>query len=103
MSDGKRILTTHVGSLPRPQDVVDAVFSVDRGEAVDREQHDRVIREAVRDRVGHQVEAGIDVVSDGEMSKIGYATYHPPPPQRLRGRRRAKGHASRPGRLSAVP
>src|ERR1017187_5114047 len=75
MSEGSRILTTHVGSLPRPQDVVDVVFAEDRGEAVDRAEYDRVIGEAVRDRVQHQVQAGVDVVSDGEMSKIGYATY----------------------------
>ena len=75
MSDGTRILTTHVGSLPRPQDVVDVVFADDRGEHVDPDRFEQVIRDAVADRVRHQVEAGIDVVSDGEMSKIGYATY----------------------------
>jgi 5-methyltetrahydropteroyltriglutamate--homocysteine methyltransferase len=71
----ERILTTHVGSLPRPQEVVDVVFAEDRGEAVDRDELDRLIAAAVKDRVRHQVDAGIDVVSDGEMSKIGYATY----------------------------
>jgi 5-methyltetrahydropteroyltriglutamate--homocysteine methyltransferase len=75
MSEASRIGTTHVGSLPRPQEVVDLVFAADRDEAVDLAQYDRVIGEAVRDRVRHQVEAGIDFVSDGEMSKIGYATY----------------------------
>ncbi len=75
MSEGARIPTTHVGSLQRPQEVVDVVFAEDRGEAVDRAEFDRVIGEAVLDRVRHQVQAGIDYVSDGEMSKIGYATY----------------------------
>jgi len=75
MTEETRILTTHVGSLPRPQEAVDLVFAEDRGEPVDRERYDRVIGEAVRDRVQHQVDAGIDLVSDGEMSKIGYATY----------------------------
>src|ERR1700755_2483024 len=75
MTNGSRILTTHVGSLPRPQDVVDVVFGEDRGENVDRDRYDQVIRDAVADRVRHQAEAGVDVVSDGEMSKIGYATY----------------------------
>src|ERR1700729_2925195 len=75
MSNGTRILTTHVGSLPRPQDVVDVVFGEDRGEDVDRERYEQVIRDAVADRVRPQPEAGVDVVSDGEMSKIGYATY----------------------------
>jgi 5-methyltetrahydropteroyltriglutamate--homocysteine methyltransferase len=75
MSDGTRIPTTHVGSLPRPQDVVDVLFAEDRDEPVDPGEYDRVIGDAVRDRVRHQVDAGIDFVSDGEMSKIGYATY----------------------------
>jgi 5-methyltetrahydropteroyltriglutamate--homocysteine methyltransferase len=75
MSPNGRILTTHVGSLPRPDDVVEQVFKVDNGEAVDPEQYDRIIGGAVADRVRHQADAGIDLVSDGEMSKIGYATY----------------------------
>ncbi len=70
-----RILTTHVGSLPRPAELVELVWAEDRGEPVDRERYDRLLAEAVRDRVRRQVEAGIDFVSDGEMSKIGYATY----------------------------
>ena len=70
-----RILTTHVGSLPRPQDVVDQVWAEDKGEDVDRAEYERVIAAAVKQRVQDQVDAGIDFVSDGEMSKIGYATY----------------------------
>jgi 5-methyltetrahydropteroyltriglutamate--homocysteine methyltransferase len=70
-----RILTTHVGSLPRPPELVEFVFAEDRGEEVDRVEYDRRLDEAVKDRVRHQVQAGIDFVSDGEMSKIGYATY----------------------------
>ncbi|MBV9000863.1 MAG: hypothetical protein JO304_17510, partial [Solirubrobacterales bacterium] len=70
-----RILTTHVGSLPRPPELVELVWAEDRGGPVDRERYERLLEEAVRDRVRHQVEAGIDFVSDGEMSKIGYATY----------------------------
>src|SRR5947209_1117725 len=75
MSPETRIPTTHVGSLPRPQEVVDLVFAQDRGEPVDGAEFDRVIGAAVSDRVQHQVDAGVDWVSDGEMSKIGYATY----------------------------
>src|SRR5512133_698147 len=75
MAENGRILTTHVGSLPRPQAVVDQVFAEDKGEEGDRDEYERVIGEAVRDRVQHQVDAGIDIVSDGEMSKIGYATF----------------------------
>jgi 5-methyltetrahydropteroyltriglutamate--homocysteine methyltransferase len=75
VSAATRIRTTHVGSLPRPPELVELVFAEDRGEPVDRSEYDRLLDEAVRDRVRHQVEAGIDYVSDGEMSKIGYATY----------------------------
>jgi 5-methyltetrahydropteroyltriglutamate--homocysteine methyltransferase len=71
----QRVLTTHVGSLPRPQEVVDLVFALDRGDPVDPGEYDRALAAAVRDRVDRQLEAGIDLVSDGEMSKIGYATY----------------------------
>jgi 5-methyltetrahydropteroyltriglutamate--homocysteine methyltransferase len=70
-----RVLTTHVGSLPRSQAVTDVLFARDRGEATDRRAGDRVIADAVAEVVRRQVAAGIDVVSDGEMSKISYATY----------------------------
>ena len=70
-----RILTTHVGSLPRPQEVVDLLFAQDRGEPCDSARFDEVIARAVSDVVKKQVAAGIDIVSDGEMSKISYATY----------------------------
>jgi 5-methyltetrahydropteroyltriglutamate--homocysteine methyltransferase len=70
-----RILTTHVGSLPRPQAVVDQVFAEDNGQPIDRAEFDRVIGDAVIEIVRKQAEAGVDFVSDGEMSKIGYATY----------------------------
>ncbi|HLH31652.1 MAG TPA: cobalamin-independent methionine synthase II family protein [Terriglobia bacterium] len=70
-----RILTTHVGSLPRNHAVVDLLFKRERGEPYDASEFDRVIAQAVSDNVRRQVETGIDVVSDGETSKIGYATY----------------------------
>ena len=70
-----RILTTHVGSLPRPQDVVDVLFAQDRGEAIDEAQFDKVVGDAVKEVVRKQVEAGVDIIDDGEMSKISYATY----------------------------
>jgi len=75
MVQGQRIFTTHVGSLPRPQSVVDQVFAEDRGEPVDHDVFERVIGEGVAEVVRKQAEAGVDFVSDGEMSKIGYATY----------------------------
>ena len=70
-----RILTTHVGSLPRPQDVVDFLFAQDRGEPYDERKFEATMRHAVEDAVAHQSKAGIDIMSDGEMSKISYATY----------------------------
>ena len=70
-----RILTTHVGSLPRSQDVVDLLFAQDRDESIDERIFNETMRRAAADLVREQVEAGIDVVSDGETSKISYATY----------------------------
>jgi 5-methyltetrahydropteroyltriglutamate--homocysteine methyltransferase len=70
-----RILTTHVGSLPRPQDVVDLLFAQDRGEPYDQRKFDETMRRAVSDTVKKQEECGVDIVSDGETSKISYATY----------------------------
>lgn len=70
-----RILTTHVGSLPRSQKVVDLIFARERNEPYDQADFDAAMTEAVTETVGRQKEAGIDIVSDGETSKISYATY----------------------------
>ena len=70
-----RILTTHVGSLPRPKDVVDLLFAQDRGDSYDQATLDAVLDRAVTDTVAKQASAGVAVVSDGEMSKISYGTY----------------------------
>ena len=71
----QRFLTTHVGSLPRSQAVVDLLFARERGEPTDEAAFAAVMRDAVDDVVRRQVAAGIAIVSDGEMSKISYATY----------------------------
>ena len=71
----ERILTTHVGSLPRPQDVVDLLFAQDRGEAVDQALFDSTMKRGVADAIRKQEDSGVDIVSDGETSKISYATY----------------------------
>ena len=68
-------MTTHVGSLPRSLAVTDLIFSRERGDAVDPEIFNQVIGQAVGECVARQVRAGVDLVSDGEMSKISYATY----------------------------
>ena len=70
-----RILTTHVGSLPRSKAVTDVVFARERGELLDADAARETIRAAVLDAVRRQRAAGIDIASDGEMSKISYATY----------------------------
>jgi len=70
-----RILTTHVGSLPRSQPVTDVLFARERGDTPDARAAAAVITAAVAEVVRRQVAIGIDVVSDGEMSKISYATY----------------------------
>ena len=71
----QRILTTHVGSLPRPEKVTELIFAKEREEAYDQAEFDETIAVAVKDAVARQVEVGVDIVSDGEMSKISYATY----------------------------
>jgi 5-methyltetrahydropteroyltriglutamate--homocysteine methyltransferase len=70
-----RILTTHVGSLPRSKAVTDLVFAAERGDVIEQAHFDDVIGAAVAEAVADQVKAGVDLVSDGEMSKISYATY----------------------------
>ncbi|ATG36616.1 MULTISPECIES: cobalamin-independent methionine synthase II family protein [Phaeobacter] len=69
------VKTTHVGSLPRSQEVVDFIFAREREQPFDQAEFDACMRAAVSDTVSKQVEAGIDIVSDGETSKISYATY----------------------------
>jgi 5-methyltetrahydropteroyltriglutamate--homocysteine methyltransferase len=70
-----RILTTHVGSLPRSQAVCDLVFGKEAGTVVEDAGYKATIADAVGEVVRRQAAAGVDVVSDGEMSKISYATY----------------------------
>src|SRR5581483_2964435 len=69
------ILTSHVGSLPRPQDVVDLIRAQDAGESYDPRKWDEVMSRAVLDAVNKQSDAGLDIINDGEMAKVGYATY----------------------------
>jgi len=70
-----RILTTHVGSLPRPEDLIQIMFAKEEGIPVDRVAMAERVRSAVGEVVSRQIEAGIDIVNDGEMSKPSYATY----------------------------
>jgi len=70
-----KILTTHVGSLPRTQKVVDFIFAREKEQPYDQAAFDACMTSAVSETVRRQVEAGVDIVSDGETSKISYATY----------------------------
>jgi 5-methyltetrahydropteroyltriglutamate--homocysteine methyltransferase len=78
----ERFLTTHTGSLPRPEDLIRTMFAKEEGVPVDPVALAARIRAAVAEVVGKQVAAGVDIVDDGEMSKPSYATY---PKDRLTG------------------
>ena len=69
------VLTTHAGSLPRTQEVVDFIFAREHDKPYDQDAFDAAMTAAVSATVARQVAAGVGVVSDGETSKISYATY----------------------------
>ena len=71
----ERFLTTHTGSLPRPADLIRMMFAKEEGVPVDAATLATRVRAAVAAVVAKQVETGIDLVNDGEMSKPSYATY----------------------------
>jgi 5-methyltetrahydropteroyltriglutamate--homocysteine methyltransferase len=91
-----RMLCTHVGSLARPRELLDAMRDehVDTPTPGDRDAFDRMVTDAVRDVVRRQAEAGLDIVTDGEQSKLGFFQYLV---------ERFDGMESRPGRLSLPP
>ncbi len=84
-----RILTSHVGSLPRPHDLLDMFKAKFAGESFDEANFDEKVADAVDRMVAAQVDAGIDVVADGEMSKPGHAIYIE---ERLTGYEQRPGH-----------
>src|SRR5262245_37237033 len=71
----ERFLTTHTGSLPRPDDLIRMMYAKEEGVPVDRAALARRVQDAVTEVVKKQADAGIDIVNDGEMSKPSYATY----------------------------
>ena len=71
----KKISVTHVGSLPRKQEVVDFIFARENNQKYNQDDFDNVMNRAVLETVKKQVDSGVDIVSDGETSKISYATY----------------------------
>ncbi len=70
-----RILTTHTGSLPRPPELIEIIRARENGEAIDMAAYHNMVRDAVFLTVEKQIEAGVDIVSDGEEGKPSYATY----------------------------
>ena len=70
-----KIKTTHVGSLPRTQDVVDLIFARENKKPYDQELFEETMANACNETVKRQRGVGVDIVSDGETSKISYATY----------------------------
>ncbi|EAQ10445.1 5-methyltetrahydropteroyltriglutamate--homocysteine methyltransferase [Maritimibacter alkaliphilus HTCC2654] len=102
------IETTHVGSLPRGDALSALLIAKDKGEAYDAEAFEATVEEAIRDAIRHQREAGVSIVSDGELGKVGYSTYMQ---ERLSGfgghidRKPAKDLAAHPNlakKLSAI-
>src|SRR6266571_5654849 len=71
----ERILTTHTGSLPRPDNLMQMMIAREQGQPVPASELADTVHNAVADAVKHQVAVGIDIISDGEMSKIGFANY----------------------------
>ena len=70
-----RILTTHVGALPRSKEITDLVFAREAGVPIDEPGFIRIVGAAVTDSVSQQMASVVDLPSDGELSKISYATY----------------------------
>jgi 5-methyltetrahydropteroyltriglutamate--homocysteine methyltransferase len=70
-----RFLTTHVGSLPRPEYLLDLVFAREEGVAIAEDDFEAAVLRATGEIVARQKQAGVDIVNDGEMSKPSYATY----------------------------
>lgn len=75
MTDHRRFLTTHVGSLPRPQELMQLMFAREDGLPYDAAALDEQIARAVERMVERQIQAGLDIINDGEMPKPSYATY----------------------------
>ena len=93
----REILTTHVGSLPRGEELVPLLLARDHGEPYDAAALEQLVQAAVADAVAKQEAAGVSIVSDGELGKIGYSTYVK---ERLSG---FGGHVTRKPALDLAP
>jgi methionine synthase II (cobalamin-independent) len=88
----ERILTTHVGSLPRPPDLLEMIQAKERGGPLDAEAYANRVATAVKEVVHSQADSGIDIVADGEMGRFGFIPYVN---ERLAGSSRARTRAAR--------
>ena len=77
-----RIITTHVGSLPRPERLEELLIQRDHGRHVDQAEFDGEVERALEYAIGKQIESGVDVGNDGEEPRVGFQTYVP---QRMSG------------------
>ena len=75
MDSNNRFLTTHTGSLPRPDDLISIMYAKEEGQNIDHAELGERIHAAVAEVVAKQRKAGIDIINDGEVSKPSYATY----------------------------
>jgi len=98
----ERILTTHVGSLARPDALVPLLRAKDRGQPYDRESYVRLVREAVADVVRKRTEAGVDVVNDGEQGRASFYGYIVERFTGFAANRRLLGRRATPGRRAAT-
>ena len=99
-SSERRILTTHVGSLPRPRDMLAPLHARESGEAYDAQALERAVTEAVADAVQRQVALGIDIINDGEHGRASFATYANPRIGGLTREKHPPRHIARPTRDS---
>jgi len=99
----ERFLTTHTGSLPRPDDLIRMMFAREEGVPVDAAALAARVSAAVDEVVQRQVECGLDVVNDGEMSKPSYATYIKDRLHGFGGQRISPSSPSWRGGCSAIP
>ncbi len=74
-TSSKRILTTHVGSLPRQRELSDLLIADEDGQDIDRDRLDKLAAEGVAHCVAMEIDAGIDVINDGEQPRVGFQTY----------------------------
>ncbi len=88
------ILTTHTGSLPRPDDLVELLYAAESGNGIDPAALHQRVRSAVAESVAQQLQTGVDIVDDGEMSKVSYSSFRVTPSGTPSSRRPRRGSSA---------